>query len=162
MRKPPAEVPQKVINPIRLQSRRRRLVANFLKCHVSLIRLRDKAREMEILQSVRDEGQFWEHRDIAALLKLLHMWNGKIAGFHGILRDAIEAAGGDPRTLSAEISKFPDFEHLESKKSPPIHVTRPQFTTLNSRRRLLVNGRRFYTHRLRGRIRPEKMLRDSP
>jgi hypothetical protein len=41
------------------------------------------------------------------------MWNKMIAGFYGTFRDAVEAAGGNPRGWEAEITKFRDFERLE-------------------------------------------------
>jgi hypothetical protein len=88
-------------------------VANFLKCHLGLIAVLDKAREMEILGEVHDEGKYWQNRDVEALVKEVGMWNRMIAGFYGGLRDAVEAAGGDPRAILGEIAKFSDFERLE-------------------------------------------------
>jgi len=90
-------------------------VKNFLRCHVGLVHLLDHAKELGVLASVKDEGNYWEHRDLAALIKEIGEWNQMIAGFYGGMRDAIEAAGHDPNMLMAEISKFPDFEHLEAK-----------------------------------------------
>ena len=90
-------------------------VANFLKCHLGLVGLLDKAGEMGILGAVKDEGHYWDHRDVAALTKEVGMWNRMIAGFYGGLRDAVEAAGGDPRSVAAEIAKFRDFERLEAE-----------------------------------------------
>lgn len=88
-------------------------VANFLKCHLGLTAVLDKAREMEILGEVNDEGKYWQNRDVEALVKEVGMWNRMIAGFYGQLRDAVEAAGGDPRAIVGEIAKFRDFERLE-------------------------------------------------
>ena len=90
-------------------------VANFLKCHLGLVALLDKAGEMGILGPVKDEGHYWDNRDVAALVKEVGMWNRMIAGFYGQIRDGIEAAGGDPRSLEAEITKFRDFERLEAE-----------------------------------------------
>lgn len=52
---------------------------------------------------------------VAALVKEVGMWNRMIAGFYGDLRDAVEAAGGDPGSVEAEIAKFRDFERLEAE-----------------------------------------------
>jgi hypothetical protein len=44
-------------------------VDNFLRCHLTVIRMLDHAKELGILASVRDEGSFWEKRDIEALAR---------------------------------------------------------------------------------------------
>ena len=90
-------------------------VANFLKCHLGLVALLDKAGEMGILGPVKDEGHYWDNRDVATLTKEVGMWNRMIAGFYGGLRDAVEAAGGNAAVLQAEITKFRDFERLEAE-----------------------------------------------
>jgi hypothetical protein len=90
-------------------------MANFLKCHLSLVALLDKAREMEILGEVHDEGQYWDKRDLTALVKTVGVWNEMTAGFYGQFRDAVEAAGGDPRGIVAAIAKFTNFEQIEMK-----------------------------------------------
>ena len=64
---------------------------------------------------VKDEGGYWDHRNVAALIKEIGEWNQMIAGFYGGMKDALTAAAQDPRALMAEIAKFPDFEHLEAK-----------------------------------------------
>ena len=90
-------------------------VANFLKGHLGLVTLLDRAKEMGILRKVVDEGGYWDNRDVATLIKEVGMWNRMIAGFYGQIRDGIEAAGGDPQSVVAEIAKFKDFERLEAE-----------------------------------------------
>ncbi len=90
-------------------------VANFLKCHLGLIEVLDKAKEMGILERVMDEGKYWEERDVEALTKEVGMWNQMIAGFYGSLRDSMEASGGDARSIEAEIARFGNFERLEAE-----------------------------------------------
>ena len=75
----------------------------------------DKARELKILGDVHDEGKFWQNRDVKALIKEVGMWNRIIAGIYGRLRDGVEATGGDPAGILAEIAKFRDFERLEAE-----------------------------------------------
>ncbi|MGA2496814.1 MAG: hypothetical protein ABSH20_03690 [Tepidisphaeraceae bacterium] len=41
-------------------------VENFLRCHLLVIRMLDEARNLGLLQSVSDEGEYWEKRDIQA------------------------------------------------------------------------------------------------
>lgn len=82
---------------------------NFLHCHLTIIRMLDFAKELGILESVTDEGHFWENRDEQALAQEVSRWNTMIAGFAGQLKDAM----GDG--VVSEIAKFPNFEHLEAK-----------------------------------------------
>lgn len=89
-------------------------VEHFLRCHLSVITILDRARELGILADVSDEGEFWTKRDVPALVKEVGVWNAMLAGAYGVMKDAIEAAGQDPRSLQAAISEFPNFEHLEA------------------------------------------------
>ena len=84
-------------------------VQNFLRCHLSVVSLLDHARSLGILEDVSDEGGFWEARDIRALAQEVGNWNNMIAGFAGQMKDWF----GDD--FVAEITNFPDFEHLEAK-----------------------------------------------
>ena len=84
-------------------------VENFLRCHLSVIRLLDHANELGVLGEVSDEGDFWEKRDLPALAREVGEWNVMLAGFAGQMKEWF----GDG--LESEITKFPDFEHLEAK-----------------------------------------------
>ena len=82
---------------------------NFIRCHLSVIRLLDYAANLGILEKVSDEGGFWEERNVEALVKEVGEWNQHMAAFVGNLKDQF---GGD---FVAPITEFPDFEHLEAK-----------------------------------------------
>lgn len=84
-------------------------VENFLRCHLSVVKLLDHAAELGILKEVSDEGDYWQKRDLPALASVVGDWNSLIAGFAGRLKDAF----GD--SVVSEIAKFPNFEHLEAK-----------------------------------------------
>ena len=84
-------------------------VENFLRCHLSVIRMLDHAKELGILGTVNDEGDFWEKRDVAALAREVGDWNESMAALVGRLKDMF---GGD---FQAPITQFPDFEHLEAR-----------------------------------------------
>ncbi len=84
-------------------------VEHFLRCHLSVIRMLDHARSLDILADVSDEGGYWEKRDIRALAEEVGQWNEMIAGWAGRLKDLI----GDQ--VTSEITNYPDFEHLEAK-----------------------------------------------
>ncbi len=83
-------------------------VKNFIRCHLSVIKLLDYAKELGILDEVHDEGNFWEKRDIKALVEDIGEWNNMIAAFAGQLKDSF---GG---SVVAPITDYPNFEHLEA------------------------------------------------
>lgn len=80
---------------------------NFLRCHTTLVQLLDYANELGMLNSVMDESDYWEHRDVAALARVVGNWNEMIAGFVGGLKDEAN--------VEAPITEFPDFEYLEAR-----------------------------------------------
>jgi hypothetical protein len=88
-------------------------VQNFLRCHLLVIRMLDHAKELGILASVSDEGDFWEKRDVEALAREVGEWNQGMAALVGQLKDLF---GGN---VDAPIAKFPNFEHLEAKGQKP-------------------------------------------
>jgi len=84
-------------------------VENFLRCHLAVIRMLDHAKSLGILEDVSDEGDFWENRDVRALAQQVGHWNEMVAAFVGGLNDML----GDQ--VESEITKYPDFEHLEAR-----------------------------------------------
>ena len=80
---------------------------NFLRCHLAVIAMLDKARQLGCLDEVSDEGHFWEKRDVEALVKQIGSWNEMIAAFGGKLKDLV----GDG--VEMPISEYPNFEQLE-------------------------------------------------
>ena len=87
----------------------------FLRCHLGVVSLLDAAKEIGILDEVKDEGGYWEKRDISALVKEIGKWNKMVAGLVGQLTDQMEAAGQDRKSMMSAITEFPDFERLEAK-----------------------------------------------
>ena len=83
-------------------------VANFVRCHLAVIRLLDQAKVMGVLESVKDESHFWEDRDVKALAETVGKWNVHIAGLVGQYYDR---TGGN---IVAPIIDYPNFEHLEA------------------------------------------------
>jgi hypothetical protein len=84
-------------------------VPNFLRAHLSVCRMLDHAKEFGMAVEVSDEGEFFDKRDVPALVKSIGEWNQLIAGFVGALTDAVG------RNVEAPIRSFPNFEHLEAK-----------------------------------------------
>ena len=61
------------------------------------------------MSEVKDEGGYYEKRDVESLVREIGEWNAMIAGFAGKLKDQIG------EELQAPILKFPNFEHLEAE-----------------------------------------------
>ena len=70
----------------------------------------DRAKKIGFKVYVSDEGDYWEKRDIKALVEAIGEWNTFIAGFLGRLNDSL----GDEMRSMSEITKYPNFEHLEA------------------------------------------------
>ena len=88
---------------------------HFLQCHLTVIALLDKAKALGCLHRVRDEGGFWEKRDLPALVERIGSWNEMIAALGGKLKDLVGS-------VQSPITHFPNFEQLEAAgqdKLPP-------------------------------------------
>lgn len=83
--------------------------AHFIKCHVGLVTLLDRARELGVDVEVHDEGEYWEKRDETQLVAEVRRWNQLMARFAGRLADVL----GDKHDVVAPIFERRDFEHLE-------------------------------------------------
>jgi hypothetical protein len=84
-------------------------INNFLRAHFTVVKLLDYAQQLGILKAVEDEGGFWEKRDAKDLVETVGRWNQIIAGLVGQYKDRL---GNE---VVAEITNYPDFEHLEAK-----------------------------------------------
>ena len=82
-------------------------VPNFLRCHLTVIAMLDRAKQLGCLGLVSDEGGFWEQRNVEALVKEIGSWNEMIAAFGGRLKDVL--GGG----VEMPIADYPNFEVLE-------------------------------------------------
>lgn len=84
--------------------------AHFLRCHIMVIKMLDKAKDLGFIIDVSDESKYWEKRNVAALAQEVGEWNTMIAGFAGQLTDLCEND-----VVVAPIKERGDFEHLEAK-----------------------------------------------
>jgi hypothetical protein len=94
-------------------------VANFLRCHLTVIAMLDRAKALGCLEEVSDEGGFWEKRNLPALVQEIGSWNQMIAAFGGLLKDLV---GDGPLGIQSAIAEYPNFEQLEAAgqdKLPP-------------------------------------------
>jgi hypothetical protein len=88
-------------------------VGNFLRCHLSVIKLLDFASKTSLVTvEVQDEGDYWQERDLKKLAENVGEWNEMIAAAAGIFKDTAHAAG---MTVESTIAGFQNFEHLEAK-----------------------------------------------
>ncbi len=94
-------------------------IENFLRCHLLIVKLLDHAERLGILKQVKDEGGYWQSRDVAALTREIGRWNQFVAGIAGQFKDGL----GDD--FLAPIRDYPDFEHLEAKGRGPSEATAP-------------------------------------
>jgi hypothetical protein len=84
--------------------------ANFLRCHVGLVKLLDAAAKLGLTVKAVDESEYWKNRDGEALVREIGRWNELIAGVGGKLKDA-QGSG----QVMGPIFEFPNFEHLEAR-----------------------------------------------
>ena len=75
----------------------------------------DEAQRLGILGTVSDEGDFWETRSLERLTKEIGDQSAMLAGFLGVLKDAMGQAPGGAGTVEAPIAAYPNFEHLEAE-----------------------------------------------
>src|SRR5258707_10906655 len=83
----------------------------FLQIQLRVISMLDRAKELGCLAEVRDEGGFWETRDVQALAQKVGSWNELLAAFSGKLKDVI---GASPVAIESAIADYPNFEQLEA------------------------------------------------
>lgn len=84
---------------------------NFLRAHLAVCAILEKAQDLGFKVHVSDEGGFWAKRDVKALAEEVGQWDQMLAGMFGVLKDAT------PAGLVAEsaMSGRPDFEKLEAE-----------------------------------------------
>jgi hypothetical protein len=86
---------------------------HFLRCHIALISLLDRANAMGLVTRVSDEGGYWEHRDVEALLSKRQEHDAVVASIVGSLHDELD--GRIDGKLVSPILDDPRFEHLEAE-----------------------------------------------
>jgi hypothetical protein len=85
---------------------------NFLRCHLSVVAMLDAAKRIGFEVTVNDESDYFEKRDVHALVREIGEWDQMIAAFGGSLKDAAGVAG---MTIESPIFDRKDFEQLEMK-----------------------------------------------
>ncbi|HEY2587897.1 MAG TPA: hypothetical protein VGI81_19290 [Tepidisphaeraceae bacterium] len=85
---------------------------NFLRAHRSIFAAVDECKRLGMTVHIRDDANYWRHRDDQKLLTELKRWDELIAGVAGKLTDAL---GNKPGAVVGPIKDRPDFEHLEAR-----------------------------------------------
>ncbi|MCT7975266.1 hypothetical protein [Laspinema olomoucense] len=87
---------------------------NFLKCHGLVIQMLDIAQELGILESVHDEGGYWNSRNSQNLSQSVGNYNALVAGVVGGLKTLFTQEGIEAQT-QAPITDYPNYEYLEAE-----------------------------------------------
>jgi hypothetical protein len=87
---------------------------NFLRAHLSLIHLLDRARLLGIEVEVRDDGGYFESRNEQRLLAELESSNRAVAALAGHIKDALSRFF-HVEVVEAPITRHPAFERLEAE-----------------------------------------------
>lgn len=90
---------------------------HLVRCHTSLVKLLDAARDSGVAAEVHDETGYWTSRDPQLLIEKVYEMNRIIARFAGKLTDALRdsEAGHEGFKTGGAIFGHPDFERLETE-----------------------------------------------
>lgn len=100
-------------------------VPNFLRCHLCVVKMLDFLHQSGLVEvEVKDEGGYWEGRNLEKLAREVGDWNEHIAGLVSMFRSS---AGAEGKTTDAPITQFANFEHLEAKGLEKLAELRRRF-----------------------------------
>ncbi len=83
---------------------------NFLRAHMSVCAILEKAQDLGFKVTVNDESDFWTKRDVKALTEVVGQWDQMLAAMYGMMKDAAPEG-----VLESPMKNRADFEHLEMK-----------------------------------------------
>lgn len=83
---------------------------NFLRTHMTVCAILEKAQDIGFQVTVYDEGEFWTKRNVKALAETIGQWDQMLAAMFGAMKDASPEG-----VLESPIQNRADFEHLEMK-----------------------------------------------
>ena len=83
---------------------------NFLRAHMTVCAILEKAQDLGFKVTVNDEREFWTKRDVKALAEVVGQWDQMIAAMFGTMKDAAPEG-----VLESPMQNRADFEHLEMK-----------------------------------------------
>jgi hypothetical protein len=83
---------------------------NFLRAHMTVCAILEKAQDLGFKVAVNDESGFWTKRDVKALAEVVGQWDQMLATMYGTMKDAAPEG-----VLESPMKNRADFEHLEMK-----------------------------------------------
>ena len=86
---------------------------NFRRCHTATVDLLASLSELGLAVEITDEGEYWPGRDTASLRRKIDQYNGIVAAFAGMMKDASDDDGGAP--VQSPIFAHPQFERIEAE-----------------------------------------------
>ena len=85
---------------------------HFLRCHLLVIAVLDRARELGLLWRVNDEGGYWRSRRLDALGRCVGEYNV----FIGAMSKLLQEAAPPGHRVESEIEHHPDYEQFTIEK----------------------------------------------
>jgi hypothetical protein len=83
---------------------------NFLRAHMTVCAILEKAQDLGFKVTVDDETGFWTKRDVKALAEIVGQMDQAIAAMYGAMKDAAPEG-----VLESPMKGRADFEHLDMK-----------------------------------------------
>ena len=81
---------------------------HFLRCHLLVISVLDKAKELGILKRVSDEGGYWRNRRLDTLSEKVGSYNAMIGAFSRALKGIVPTGA----EVQSEIENHPDYKQF--------------------------------------------------
>lgn len=85
---------------------------NFHRCHTAVVDLLACLGELGLRAEITDEGEYWPGRDEVGLRRKIDEYNGIVAAFAGMMKDAGDDDGSAP--VQSPIFAHPQFERIEA------------------------------------------------
>jgi hypothetical protein len=104
---------------------------NFIRCHLLVVAALDAAKELGFGVEVTDEGNFWQNRNVEALVKEIGQWDKILAAMFGAFQGAAEKTG---MKVESPLQGRPDFERLEHEglKAPEAQAMAKLFNAVKA------------------------------
>ena len=62
-------------------------LGNFLRCHLTVIKMLDATKDLGVLRDVCDESDYWDHRNIDYLINRMGGWERSLEGIRSLLQE---------------------------------------------------------------------------
>ena len=62
-------------------------LGNFLRCHMTVVKMLDAAKDLGVLRDVCDESDYWDHRNIDYLINRIGGWERSLEGIRSLFQE---------------------------------------------------------------------------